>query len=328
MSRGSRRETDTQEEPRKPVLAGPGGHPAKPVARAPVAPPTMPKLARPKPVPPKPVGPPTMPNLARPRRKWDPRVAARNKWQSWVCLILIIGLFACGVWAASSDTLVTSKPSYHLTNWLFLFVTATLAASALLVGWTVRGIWSGVLIDPKRLRMSLSRLQLILWTVLVLSAYITAVMINLAQKNRTGAGAIDALNVAIPGELLVVMGLTVGTAVTTKIVLNQKDVNHGISTEAEPRGPGAVYQAERPQWRDLFEGDTEGSKDTVDIGKFQMFYITVALLIGYGLVVADMFATVPGTSTLPITSLPALNEGFIALLAISHAGYVTTKVTS
>ena len=261
-----------------------------------------------------------------------------KQWQTWVCLMMLAALGVVGVWSASQDTLVTAKPSYHLTNWLYLGVASIFATCTLLIGWEIRGYWSGVLVDPKKMRMSLARLQTILWTVLVVASFITALMINLAKKNALNSSAIDALDIAIPGELLVAMGISVGTLVGTKVVLNQKETEHGTMTSASPPDEvtatgivvsavprGAVYRADRPQWRDLFQGDTAESKDTVDLGKVQMFYVTVALLIGYGLVVADLFASVP---PMGITSLPALNEGFIALLAISHAGYLTAKATS
>jgi hypothetical protein len=251
---------------------------------------------------------------------------------------LIVALVVAGVWAGSRDTLVTAKPSDHLTNWLYLGVASVIAVFTLVVGRTIQGHWSGALVDPKRQRMSLSRLQMLLWFVLVLASYITAVMINLAQRNAANTTAIDALAVAIPGELLVAMGLSLGSLVGARVVLNNKESVHGAVTAAAPPDAiasngvvqaavrrSAVFRAERPRWRDLFAGDTAESRDTVDVGKVQMFFITVALVVGYGLVVADLFASVPVAG---ISTLPALNDGFVALLAISHAGYLTAKVTS
>jgi hypothetical protein len=251
---------------------------------------------------------------------------------------VIAAFVVAGVWAASQDTLVTAKPSQHLTAWLYLGIASAIAVFTLLVGWTIRGHWSGALVDPKRQRMSLSRLQMLLWSALVLASYMTAVMINLAHRNAANTTAIDALAVAIPGELLVAMGLSVGSLVGARVVLNRKETEHGTVTSAlppdtitdtgavEPTAPrSAVFRARGPRWLDLFEGDTAESRDAVDVGKLQMFFITIALVLGYGLVVADLFASSPATG---ISSLPALNDGFVALLAISHAGYLTAKVTS
>jgi hypothetical protein len=266
------------------------------------------------------------------RRSWW-----QKHWQALLCLVMIVALGLVGLWSGSTDTLVTADPSYHLTDWLYLGVAAIFIFVTLLVGWEIKGYWSGVLIDPKKQRMSLARIQTILWTVLIVASYYTAVLINLAKTNESNASAIDALDIAIPGELLVAMGISVGSLVGSKVVLNYKANEHGTVAEVpepsvSPQGmvesavpPGAVYRGDRPQWRDLFQGDTVESKDSVDLGKLQMFYVTIALLIGYGLVVADVFASVPAAG---ITTLPALNAGFIALLAISHAGYLTAKATS
>jgi hypothetical protein len=83
-------------------------------------------------------------------------------------------------------------------------------------------------------------------------------------------------------------------------------------------------RAQTPQWRDLFQGDTVRSGRELDFGKVQLFFITTALLIGYGLVTADSFANVSATG---IQTLPVFNEAFLILLGISHAGYLTNKLT-
>jgi hypothetical protein len=52
-----------------------------------------------------------------------------------------------------------------------------------------------------------------------------------------------------------------------------------------------------------------------------MFLFTVVLVLGYGLAVGDML----DESTAPFAALPAVDEGVVTLLAISHAGYLTRK---
>lgn len=265
-----------------------------------------------------------------------------KQWPPWAVLLILVAIALVGVWSASSDDLATAKPSYHLTNWLYLGMAASFAALFLVIGWEFTGRWSGVLVDPVKNRMSLSQLQMFLWTVLFVSSWSTAVFINFSKDNANDNTAIDPLGVAVPGELLVLMGITATGLVGSRLVLNQKAAVHGIAVEGESRAPPlasapadkvaaaaenrasprAVLRAERPQWRDLFQGDTVQAAGQLDFGKVQLFYITIALLIGYGLVVADSFATIPVTG---ITTLPVFNEGFLVLLGISHAGYLTTK---
>lgn len=252
-------------------------------------------------------------------------------WPPYAGLAIGAAIVLVGIWSASSDGLVTAKPSYHLTNWLYLGLAASFAALFLIVGKEVTGYWSGVLVDPTKNRMSLSQLQVFAWTVLFISSWSTAVFINFSKDNANNDNAIDPLGVAVPGELLVLMGITATGLVGTKLVLNQKADANGLMPEedvpanAAPVGQlrHAVMNAQRPQWRDLFQGDTVNAAGHLDLGKVQLFYITFTLLIGYGLVVADSFANIPATG---ITTLPTFNEAFLVLLGISHAGYLTNKV--
>lgn len=271
-------------------------------------------------------GPPEARALVRDDRKG--RGPLWKQWPPYAVLLILAAIAAAGAWAASSDTLVTAKPSYHLTSWLYLGLAVTFAVLFLLIGWEVTGRWSGVLVDPRKNRMSLSQLQVLVWTVLFAASWAAAVFINFAQNNANNNTAIDALDVAVPGELLVLMGITVTGLLGSKLVLNQKAEEHGTAHEGQTAAPPArhraLLRATRPQWRDLFQGDTVQAAGQLDVGKVQLFYITVVLWIGYGLVVADSFATVPAAG---MTTLPVFNEAFLVLLGISHAGYLTTKLT-
>jgi hypothetical protein len=261
----------------------------------------------------------------------------RKQWAPFAVLVLLLAILTAGVWSASSDSLVTSKESHHLTSWLYLGLTVAFGAGILIAGRELTSRWSGVLVDPAKNRMSLTQLQMFLWTVLFVSSWTTSVFINLSMNNANDNSAIDALGVAVPGEFIVLMGITATGLVGSKLVLNQKAAANGIKVEggadiaaraaaggtvANPDPERRVLRAQRPQWRDLFQGDTVRSANELDFGKVQLFYITVTLLIGYGLVVADSFANV---SAAGIQTLPVFNQAFLILLGISHAGYLTVK---
>jgi hypothetical protein len=49
-------------------------------------------------------------------------------------------------------------------------------------------------------------------------------------------------------------------------------------------------------------------------------------VLGYGIAVANLFTGVDVHTA--VTALPGIDEAFVALLAISHAGYLTTKAVS
>lgn len=73
---------------------------------------------------------------------------------------------------------------------------------------------------------------------------------------------------------------------------------------------------------DLFRGDEITDAAQLDLGKVQKFYFTLALLFAYGVQLANLF--VGGDS---LESLPELSSGMVALLSISHAGYLANKAT-
>lgn len=267
------------------------------------------------------------PAATTPRR---PRLR-RGKWESWhglVALAVVALFISLGIWAAASKSLVTS--SAHLACWTFVALAALLTTFVVVVGWGITGRVGGALIDPKKGRMSLSRLQVMLWTILVLSAYFNAFAVNVA------AGKDNPLTVAIPGELLIAMGISISSLIGTGIVLTYKAAQAPVApppdvqAEFDARGvatapEGRVLYANDAWWRDIFQGDTTETGAYLDLGKIQMFYITIALVLGYGIAVGSMFS---GVTTQGVTSLPDLDQAFVALLAISHAGYLTTKATS
>jgi len=60
----------------------------------------------------------------------------------------------------------------------------------------------------------------------------------------------------------------------------------------------------------------------VDIGKVQMFYITLTALVGFGYTLWRW--EIPGENI----AFPALSESLLYLIGISHGGYLTIKGVS
>jgi hypothetical protein len=244
-------------------------------------------------------------------------------------MAIVAALVAVAIWAATSHALVRDLDG-HTPVYTFLALAALLAIFTLLIGWTVTGSLGGALVDPKKGRYSLSRLQMISWTILVLAAYLNAFVANIA------AGRTDPLNVAIPGQLLAAMGISIGGLVGTHLVLGYKRDKNGVISATdgnavlvpEDSNPSAVVQASTTSIGDIFKGDTAEGSASLDLGKIQLFFVTVVLVIGYGIWVAAQFAHLhvgPGGG---VASLPKIDQSFVALLALSHGGYLTTKATS
>jgi hypothetical protein len=78
--------------------------------------------------------------------------------------------------------------------------------------------------------------------------------------------------------------------------------------------------AAQTRWSDLFRGEETTNAAQLDLDKVQMFYFTVILLVVYGVTLGSGLA-----QGQVITSFPKLSEGMVALLGISHAGYLTHK---
>jgi hypothetical protein len=123
----------------------------------------------------------------------------------------------------------------------------------------------------------------------------------------------------IPGELLAVMGITLGSSVSALALKSVKDNERAEHVAA--RLPGV----KRPPIADMFaveEGDA--GLRTVDITKLQSFFISLAMLVSYVWLVIDSFSELDD-GTVP-SSLPEFSETMVGLLALSHGGYLVGKL--
>jgi hypothetical protein len=197
-----------------------------------------------------------------------------------------------------------------------------LIAAALLVGsameWGRRNKegyqhWSGILVDSRN-RYSLTRLQIVLWTILVLSL-LAAVFLTRHFAGVSYGEEHNSMSIVLPGELLTLMGIAVGsTALSTVIKLN-KDQTRKEKIRTNP---------DRPNWMDLITVE-EGAKAYIDPGKFQNLWITVLAVGAYCAMSAQHVANTP-PSTVNQFTLPGVDGTLLNLLLISHAGYIALKI--
>ena len=90
-------------------------------------------------------------------------------------------------------------------GYAFVGVLVLLAVELLVIGLLVNGRAIGAFIDNRN-KISLSKLQAGAWTVIVLAALATVAVYNLVGQPE-GSGTTD-LNLSIPGELLLAMGIS------------------------------------------------------------------------------------------------------------------------
>jgi hypothetical protein len=170
------------------------------------------------------------------------------------------------------------------------------------------------------------------WTVIILSAFLTAVMVNLDLQAR------QPLAITVPPELWLLMGITTTSMVGSPLILNAKKGRHANEADQERAIRALIRQQvdtarvailgqvvvnQEPasaKLSDLFRGSETGNVGQLDVGKLQMFFFTVILMLAYSASLAALFR-----QNEPVTALPILDAGMLTLLGISHAGYLVNK---
>lgn len=234
-------------------------------------------------------------------------------------LLLIVVIF---VWMA------LSRPWGMFPSWLVVMV--ALAAFVLTAGHGIKGVWFGALIDERN-KMSLSRLQMFTWTVLVLAAYGTVAIA------RVGVDPSTALDVMIPQTLWLLMGISTTSLVASPLIKgNKKHSNLALRPDevsarlrAQGKDPGSLRvegqivsneDMTAARFSDLFMGEEVANVGHLDLAKIQMFFFTVLIVLSYGVAIGSLLRT----NVVP-QALPDIGEGTLTLLGISHSGYLVNK---
>jgi multisubunit Na+/H+ antiporter MnhB subunit len=245
-------------------------------------------------------------------------------WRIWhtIGIVLAVALIC---WSG-----LAISPGRALTAWV-LMVAATVVF-ALIAGHGITGLWKGALIDERN-KMSLSRLQLYVWSVIVFSTLLTMALRNVSN------GRSDALDIRVPDELLVLLGISATSSVLSPLVRQSKTEKPAsepekkrtftlLENQGAPTGKltneGQIVVSSDPgdaRLSDLFRGEETGNAAQLDLGKIQMFYFTLALVIAYVALIVAQLRMPPDA----YTSLPAMSASMVGVLALSHVGYVTNK---
>lgn len=235
------------------------------------------------------------------------------------------------VLTAALPLLTFASAWFVAPGWSYVATSAVLAAFMLVLGQAISGTPFGVLVNERNL-MSLSRFQAAVWTIVVIAGYLTMVVA------RIKSGTANAVDVGIPQELWLAMGISSTSLLGTPLLLSGKRqrkpdarmVESAASQLSEPKKDlenqrvGVLYANKSIQdarIADIFQGDEVGNTAHVDLAKVQMFYFTVISAVSY---FADVSTSVMRGAT---DGLPPLSQGLIALLAISHGGYLVSKTT-
>lgn len=244
--------------------------------------------------------------------------------------------------------------------WPLMLSYATILVLVAAGGLAVKGRWYGALVDGRN-RVSLSRLQMLCWTVVLLGGYLVVGIFNiallgsplreLAQQAVVDDAAAGLLR-QFPGffpsmapQLWAVLGITVAVSpFLSQMILNEKP--------REPAGgetDSRLLQAKAPlvggmlaeghatiddsRWSDLVSGEEVGNEGQVDVSRLQYLVITFVLLGGYLTLLVRYLGTLDGAQILTAAatfapvfpSMPPVDGTFVGLLALSHGGYLAFK---
>jgi hypothetical protein len=221
--------------------------------------------------------------------------------------------------------------------------TATVVVFAGLLGYvglSLRGRFDAIFIDERN-RVSLSRLQFALWTMLLFPAVMTAGFSNIAL------GIPDPLKIAIPPEVWALLGIGAFSLVAAPAVVDsrKKEASPDSSTMqnaltaaqmrdhlAAPLTAIGNVPAKQGQddarWSDIVRGDTVAGFANLDISKVQQLAITIVLVLVYAASLYRLFEGLDNSNAKAIPGFPAVDAGFVALLGLSHASYLAYKKTS
>jgi hypothetical protein len=164
-------------------------------------------------------------------------------------------------------------------------------------------------------RYSLSRLQLMIWMVTLLS------LVSGMAFGRFAAGQVDVAGFAIPDQVLKLLSISLGSAVVAAAVKAVKNTNRPECVAAYPAGEEGGRLMEMLT---VEEGASAGR--SIDLTKFQNLVITVLLVLAY--VAQAVSALKAVNNPAGIGGLPAFSDTFLVLLAVSHAGYLLGKLPS
>jgi hypothetical protein len=241
-------------------------------------------------------------------------------WKLWhsATVLAVTGFFVwMGVW----------RPWGLYASWIVTM--AALTVFTLIVGRGVTGAWKGAFVD-ERLRMSLSQLQMIVWTIVIVAAFGTMAIA------RAQVDPVTAMDIRVPETIWALLGISTTSLIGSPLIKNAKKKDTpadsaradslanradagAVTIEGQVVMNTSIHQA---SLADVFMGETVDNFTLLDVGKMQMFFFTVVLVLAYTTAISAQMRA--GS----LASLPDVGAGMLPLLGISHAGYLMSKVAS
>jgi hypothetical protein len=243
----------------------------------------------------------------------------------------------------------------------------SVALLCIALGLGTKGRVFGIWIGPQN-RISLARMQVTLWTMVVIGAFAAIALFNsgmLAEsiRNAQASGAQALLDTLItfpsmPSMILAALGIAVASPMVSALIKGDAgtkagDITVDLADDSQAKdksgigrfvdrlkGDGTALEVRATpadaSLADLFLGETENDKNLVDVSRLQNVLITLSLVFGYGTLLVAMVRDIS-----PETIVAALNDGkslfpslpppggiFTTLLAASHGTYLVAKAAA
>lgn len=242
---------------------------------------------------------------------------------SLAVLFLIVLMVATGWFAPAGANLI--------------LVTLSMLLMMVVLGISTTNSPLGILINERNL-MSLSRFQTAIWTVIVLSGYLTFALVRIKAMAEGSLNGSDPLGIQIDWHLWALLGISTTSLVGAPLILSSKKDQEPVPSVTQKTAQmvneseeditanrqGTLYANSKlsdARLTDMFEGDELINTARIDLAKVQMFYFTIIAAICFYVMVFKMLVVANPN----LDHLPSLPEGFVAILGISHAGYLTSK---
>ena len=254
-----------------------------------------------------------------------------SNWGYLIGLLVVVSIIVAfaTLWASGTQ-FVACGPLYA---WLVELLVFTSLFAALGSGY--KGYWFGMLVDGRN-KVSLSRLQMVVWTILFVATFFVIYIWNVGHPPKAGLAA--ALNLTVPDAVWILMGLAGLSAAGTPLILSAKSApDPGASQPPAPADPakfidGVVAKRRsqvRPEWSDIVLGDDAANCEAIDVSKVQQLFLSLVAVVVYGYAIAQtMMLAAPPAGAVAIDALPGMNSGFLTLIAASHASYLAYKAVS
>jgi hypothetical protein len=145
------------------------------------------------------------------------------------------------------------------------------------------------------------------------------------SDSRYPAAQLELDRITNEKELAAKNALTAAEAVLETTQKETGDFQSGLESRK-----GDIHvndNADQADWSDLFRGELVSNFRVVDPGKVQMFFLTIILVFTYGTMVWGVLGAEATWQAESFVNLPAFSDSMVALLGISHLGYLAIKQT-